>query len=164
MKPKFYPMIAAALLLIAMPCSRAEKHISIEMSDAAAAPAEVDISKISKIRFDATAFNVEFRDATASDAYNYTQVKRITFKNGPAALGEVDVMQPLVVMPNPVQDNLYLVGGNDLHGTDVNVYSVIGMHVMKVAGWNGDAIDVSHLAPGVYVINIQSTTLKFVKL
>ncbi len=164
MKPKFYPMIAAALLIITMPCSRAEKHISIEMSDAVAAPAEVDISKISKIRFDATAFNVEFRDAAASDAYNYTQVKRITFKDGPAALGEVDVMQPLVVMPNPVRDLLYMVGGNDLHGADVNIYSTTGVHVMSVADWAGGAINVSHLASGVYVINIQSTTLKFVKL
>ena len=164
MKVKFYPMIATALMLSIMPYSRADKYIQMEMSDAGVAPVEMDVADISKIRFGTTSFNFELRDNSASDVYNYMQVKRIAIKDGRAAIENVNEAQSLVVMPNPVRDNLCLQGGNDMYGADVNIYSATGMHVMCVANWCGETLNVSHFAPGIYIINIQSVTLKFVKL
>ncbi|MBO7291185.1 MAG: T9SS type A sorting domain-containing protein, partial [Bacteroidaceae bacterium] len=50
------------------------------------------------------------------------------------------------------------------YGNEMNLYSATGMLVMQVPSWNGEAIDVAHLPAGIYFINIQSETIKFVKL
>lgn len=165
MKPKFHPIIAAVLLLLATPFSRAEKHIQIEVFDTEAGSVVVEVAKISKIKFNTTTFNLEFHNEVETSAFNYNQVKRISFSDQQTTgIGHIGATHSLTVSPNPVQDNLNLLGGENLFGDDVNIYSVTGQHIMNITGWNGDAIDVSHLSSGIYVININATTIKFIKL
>lgn len=156
-------MTATLLLLSSIPDSRAEKIIQIEMSDASVAPTEVAVADVSRIKFNTGVFSLEYHDSDATNEFSYVQVKRITFKDG-TAVKTVDAADQVVIMSNPVRESLLLKGGELLYGKDINLYSITGMHVLRVPAWNGETIDVSHFAPGVYIINTQSATLKFVKL
>ena len=162
MRLKFYLMTAALLLLSGFLDVSAEKIIQIEMSDANVAPTEVAVAEISRIQFAAGSFSVKYLQNDATAMFNYAQVKRITFKDD-SAIATTQATNKMVVV-NPVRENLLLKGGDALYGTDINIYSMTGTLVMQVAAWAGDAINVSHLTPGVYIINTQFETLKFVKL
>lgn len=164
MKLKFYPLIAALLMFSAVLNSRADKVVLIELSGADVAPVEELAADISKIRFGADVLSLEFRNGNAASEYNYAQIKRIKFTDGKGAVEAVAEHNSLVVMPNPVRDQLMLRGGENLYGSTLRIYSVTGSQVMQEPEWCGGAIDVAHLAAGVYIINIQSVTLKFVKL
>ena len=67
------------------------------------------------------------------------------------------------ISPNPVKDNLMIQDAEKMYGSDICIYSVTGTLVSKYSQWNGESINVSHLSPGIYFVNTNSTTLKFVK-
>lgn len=63
---------------------------------------------------------------------------------------------------NPVGDLLEVLGHDD--GVQpLAVTSVGGAVCRNVPQWSGESVDVSGLAPGVYVLTIGETTLKFIK-
>ena len=163
MRKKYYPMIAVALMLSVATVSNADKAIKIHSYDTEAQPIEYLLSDITKIKFASTNFSVETSEDVAGQAFYLKDVSKITF--GESSSVEVaERATAAVVTPNPVKNNLVVKGGQELYGSDMNIYSVTGMQVLRVAAWQGETIDVSQLPAGVYVINIQSETIKFVKL
>ena len=67
--------------------------------------------------------------------------------------------QPSKVYPNPVQDKLYIKGAS--RGTTVQVLSEVGQ-LLKTQSYQ-DALDLSDLMPGVYLIKCQGKTYKVIK-
>ena len=163
MRKKYYPMIAVALMLSAATVSNADNAIKIHSYDTEAQPVEYRLSEINQIKFGSTNFSVVISEDEAGQAFYLKDVSKITF----GAYSSVETAEratAVVVTPNPVKNNLVVKGGQELYGSDMNIYSVTGMHVLRVAAWQGETVDVSQLPVGVYVINIQSETIKFVKL
>ena len=101
-------------------------------------------------------------DNTSSDFY-FSDIVKITFNEEGTAIIENAETSKTNVYPNPVKDNLTLTNAGNLLGSDICIYSTTGQLVAKHSQWNGESIDVSHLTPGVYFVNTNSTTLKFVK-
>ncbi|MGM0667769.1 MAG: C10 family peptidase [Bacteroidota bacterium] len=56
--------------------------------------------------------------------------------------------------PNPAGDILYLRPGNDSGVRSCTVYSATGFPVLVVDNFNGQALDISGLQPGFYILNI----------
>ncbi len=163
MRIKYYPMIAVALMLSVATLSKADKVIQIHSYDTEAVPVEFAIADISKIQFGEGNFSVLLGESETGGSFDYKNVSRISFAES-AAVNSVESTTAMVVTPNPVRNNLVVKGGQELYGSDMNIYSVTGMHVLRVVAWQGETIDVSQLPAGVYVINIKSETIKFVKL
>ncbi len=163
MRLKFYTILVATLALWLVPGAKAEKTITIEMSDSGATNTEVAVSDIEKIQLSTTEFSVILKDNSAASTFTYSQIKRITFGDR-AAVGTIENAYPVAVMPNPVRDILTLRAGDEYYGAALNIYSVTGANVLQLPAWNGETIDVAHLEAGVYIINIQSVTIKFIKL
>lgn len=156
-------MIAVALMLSAATLSKAELAIKIHSYDTEAQPVEFALSEISKVKFGAGNFSVLLGEDEAGGSFDLKNVSRITFGEA-SAVEFVERDGAMVVTPNPVRSTLVVKGGQDLHGYDMNIYAITGAQVMQVAAWQGETVDVSQLPAGVYIINIQSETIKFVKL
>ena len=156
-------MIAVALMLSVATLSKAELAIKIHSYDTEAQPVEFVLSELSKVKFGAGNFSVLMGEEGAGVSFDLKNVSRITFGEA-SAVELVERDGAMVVTPNPVRNTLVVKGGQDLYGYDMNIYAITGAQAMRVAAWQGETIDVSQLPAGVYVINIQSETIKFVKL
>ena len=118
---------------------------------------------ITKVQFaDGGSMNV-VKGENEQQVFDIRNVSRISFGEN-SAIDEIEAASPLVVTPNPVRDVLMLKGGQDLYGKDLNLYSITGMRVLTVQSWSGNPVDVSALPSGIYILKIQSETVKFMKL
>ena len=160
---KYYPVIAVALMFSAATVSKADKVIQIHSYDSESLPVEFAVSEISKIHFGAGNFSVVLDEAETGGSFDLRNVSKITFAES-SAVETVERAVSVHVTPNPVKDNLMIKGGEALYGSTVSLYSTTGTNVMQLSSWQGESINVSHLPAGVYIINIQSVTIKFMKL
>lgn len=63
---------------------------------------------------------------------------------------------------NPADDTIE-VEGYDGKSTTLAISSIAGSSMMSLKGWNGENIDVSSLPGGIYILNIDKTSIKFIK-
>lgn len=160
MKLRFCLIIG--LLLLTSSYLKADELISIYLKNTNPSPVRIDVSNISTIKFKTTKIVVNNIDNTSSDFY-FSDIVKITFNEEGTSIIESADTSKTNVYPNPVKDNLTLTNAGNLFGSDICIYSTTGQLVAKHSQWNGESIDVSHLNPGVYFVNTNSTTLKFVK-
>ena len=140
---------------------KADEVITVHLSGSPT-PAKIAVSDVSKILFEKTKLNIIANNA--DNFFNYSDVKTITFDKGEVGLNPIFVTgASAVVAPNPTKENLTICGADNMHGSDIFIYSITGTLVSEHRNWNGEVINISHLGSGVYFININSTTLKFVK-
>ena len=104
---------------------------------------------------------VNNNDNTSNDFY-FSDIIKITFNEQGTSIETVNASSASI-FPNPVKDNLIIQNAEKIYGSDIYIYSMTGVLVEKYSQWNGESINVSDLAPGVYFVNSNSTTLKFVK-
>lgn len=160
MKLKF--CLIVCLLLLANCYTKADELLNIYLSNSDMSPVRIEISSISSIKFNSNRFTVNTKDNT-SEKFYFSDVTKITFDNGKTSIETIESTSSASIYPNPAKNNLSIKGTNEMHGTDIYIYSMTGVLVAEHSQWKGETIDVSHLNPGVYFVNINSTTLKFVK-
>ena len=158
---KFRFCLIVALLLLTSNYVKADELISIYLNNSDLSPVRIDISTISTIKFKSTKIVVNSNDNTSSDFY-FSDIVKITFNEEGTSI-ETPNAQTTSIYPNPVKDNLTIKNVDNMQESDIYIYSVTGLLVAKYSQWNGESIDVSHLNPGIYFVNTNSTTLKFVK-
>lgn len=151
-----------ALLLLTSSYTKADELISIYLNNSDLSPVRIDISTISTIKFKSTKMVVNSNDNTSSDFY-FSDIVKVTFNEESGLSIETPNAQVTSIYPNPVKDNLTIKNVDNMQESDIYIYSVTGLLVAKYSQWNGESIDVSHLNPGIYFVNTNSTTLKFVK-
>jgi len=100
--------------------------------------------------------------STGDDTAPLSQVMSIKFteeKPNPTSVEKVDTgaAQVRVVADN---SSIRVLGAS--HGA-VAIWSVTGQQIYSNRNWRGESIDINHLEHGIYIININNTTLKFKK-
>ena len=159
MKLKF--CLIVGLLLLTSSYSQADELISIYLNNSDHSPVRIDVSTISTIKFKTTKLVVTNHDNISNDFY-FSDVIKIAFNEEGTSITTPNA-STASISPNPVKDNLMIQDAEKMYGSDICIYSVTGTLVSKHSQWNGESIDVSHLSPGIYFVNTNSTTLKFVK-
>ncbi len=137
---------------------KADELISIYLNNSDLSPVRIDVTTISTIKFKSTKFVVNANDNTSSDFY-FSDVTKITFNEEGTSIESVNA-QTASIYPNPVKDKLII---RNIADSDISIYSITGVLVARYSQFDGESIDVSNLTPGVYFVNTNSTTLKFVK-
>lgn len=124
---------------------------------------ETELGLIDKVTFSGTGFTILLNDQSTEN-FTYGNVKKITF-TVPAGNVETQLVEAseLLVSPNPVGATLNVKGFNATEPAQLAIYSVAGGEVLRVNGWNGESIDVAHLAAGIYILKINNQTIKFIK-
>ena len=159
MKLKF--CLIVGLLLLTSSYTKADELISIYLNNSDLSPVRIDVSTISTIKFKTTKLVVTNHDNISNDFY-FSDVIKIAFNEEGTSITTPNA-STASISPNPVKDNLMIQDAEKMYGSDICIYSVTGTLVSKHSQWNGESIDVSHLSPGIYFVNTNSTTLKFVK-
>ena len=159
MKLKF--CLIVGLLLLTSSYTKADELISIYLNNSDLSPVRIDVSTISTIKFKTTKLVVTNHDNISNDFY-FSDVIKIAFNEEGTSITTPNA-STASISPNPVKDNLMIQDAEKMYGSDICIYSVTGTLVSRHSQWNGESIDVSHLRPGIYFVNTNSTTLKFVK-
>ena len=159
MKLKF--CLIVGLLLLTSSYTKADELISIYLNNSDHSPVRIEVSTISTIKFKTTKLVVTNHDNISNDFY-FSDVIKIAFNEEGTSITTPNA-STASISPNPVKDNLMIQDAEKMYGFDICIYSVTGTLVSKHSQWNGESIDVSHLSPGIYFVNTNSTTLKFVK-
>ena len=130
---------------------------------------ETKLTKIDKITFTDTNFSIHFDSSSqlievASEDYAYGEVEKITFSNinSIEKISKEDNFK-LLISPNPVNDIIRIMGYNSSEPAQLSIYSLDGEEVMRIDNWQGEPIDASQLSAGIYILRINTTTIKFIK-
>ena len=68
-----------------------------------------------------------------------------------------------MISPNPVDNIIRIIGYNNSEPAQLSIYSLNGEEVMRIDNWQGELIDASPLSAGIYILRINTTTIKFIK-
>ena len=130
---------------------------------------ETKLTKIDKITFTDTNFSIHFDSSSqlievASEDYAYGEVEKITFSDI-SSIGKIGKEEnvKLMISPNPVDNIIRIVGYNNSEPAQLSIYSLNGEEVMRIENWQGETIDASPLSAGIYILRINTTTIKFIK-
>ena len=123
---------------------------------------EAKVNVESTLNFTGTAVEVRSPQSLLA-TFPYENVSAITFRYGDGAgVGALKVTNNLRLRENPVQANLEIAGFEG-EPVSLTVFDSKGGVVLKRDGWNGENVNVSSLAPGLYFVTVNKTTLKFIK-
>lgn len=88
-------------------------------------------------------------------------IKNLTFAppSSVEVLTEADEIHPL---RNPVGDLLEIAAPSGEEYT-LYIHDMGGMLVHRVSAWKGEPVNVSALAPGIYLVTLKDTTFKIIK-
>lgn len=114
-----------------------------------------------EIKFMESQFSV-VNGASASE-YKYADVESITIAQS-SGLSETTVAgSAYTLATNPVADMLRINGFTGSEGVRLSLASLSGATVVSLPNWQGQEIRVADLAPGLYILSIDSQTLKVIK-
>lgn len=161
MKLKFF-LITFALLFVTLG-ARAEGDEVVIYENNSETPTRIAIADVSRIVFETNQLNIKNNKNGDVKYFAYSDVRKITFNEILDIESITAAESEAAIFPNPTRDYLTIKGADKMHGSDLCIYSISGTLISKQTNWNGEKINVSHLNPGFYFININSTTLKFIK-
>lgn len=92
---------------------------------------------------------------------SYEGIDHLSFM-GVDAVRMTKADSPYRLRENPVETELAVLGFKG-EPTDVKIYDMAGKAVENIAAWRGENINVAHLSPGIYLLAIEKTIIKFVK-
>lgn len=163
MNLKFYPTVAAAMMLIGTATSKADTAIELYPSDTDYDVLKVNLVDIRKITFGTEELSIYQHDSTQI-MMSYADIGKITFDELNSVESIIDNHEIVSVVPNPVVNDFTLTGAEKHYGETLTIYSITGQVVHQHSNWNGEKINVSNLPQGIYLLNINELTIKFIKL
>lgn len=104
-------------------------------------------------------------DDGSSEYFNTSEVGIIYFNNVETSVSDIIIAdsETLSLYPNPVSDIIYFKNLNE-DNIPVSIYRMDGQVVMyKILSTTNTLLDVRRLNKGLYVVKIDSKTLKFIK-
>lgn len=100
------------------------------------------------------------------ETYSLSNISKLTFKSAVTGVDELSLPGTLTlrVYPNPVTDVIYIQNAPET-SYQLSIYRITGSLVLTNKMSSGDkSIDVSFLQSGLYLLNVNGVTFKFVKL
>ncbi len=100
------------------------------------------------------------------ETYSLSNISKLSFKSAVTGVDELSLSGTITmkVYPNPVSDVIYIQNAPE---TDyqLSIYRMTGSLILNTQMSSGDkSIDVSFLQTGLYLLNVNGRTFKFVKL
>lgn len=135
--------------------------VQLESKDASGQQTGVTpITLQSRVRFAAEGVEV-YEGDTRVAMFPYTSTASLSFITHGSGIKGVKDPAPFHLASNPVSDRLVIIGGPKEAG--IEVFDLNGSRVLSVNNWKGEDIDVSSLNSGIYLLTLNSTTIKFIK-
>lgn len=100
------------------------------------------------------------------ETYSLSNISKLSFKSAVTGVDELSLQGTITmkVYPNPVSDVIYIQNAPET-SYQLSIYRITGSLVLTNKMSSGDkSIDVSFLQSGLYLLNVNGRTFKFVKL
>ncbi|MCI6671612.1 MAG: T9SS type A sorting domain-containing protein [Prevotella sp.] len=120
---------------------------------------EFALSNLPTIHLNETSIGVKGAKGETA-AFEYADIEQLYFKMVVNMI-EANLATTFQVNLDETGTTLHLQGIDDF--SNVNIFSMNGKIVKKLAHWKGNKIDISSLVPGVYIIQVNNQALKFKK-
>lgn len=155
MKKLFFTLV---LLVLAAHGLKAQSNVlKIQMDDEVITWTS---DKFGNIYFDGeTTLVVVENESLFTYSYNVEEITKIYFEAG-ESFSEMNFDNAAFVYPNPAKESVRLIG---IENQEVEIFSVDGKSFFK-GRYDGEALDVSCLPQGSYVIKVNGKSLKFNKI
>lgn len=156
-------LLGSAFAAVSIGASAQTSHLLVVAKDAEGKiVAEAPVSTESRLIISDKGVEV-MSGEELSAMFGYADMTSFGFRLGQlSGIGEVGSAESLILRQNPVADFLefkeYPADAASLTITDIR-----GAVRYSAEGWNGEAVNVSALAPGLYLVTVNDTTLKFIK-
>lgn len=153
-------ILLASAILFSAPLARAESEIEVKApDDGPTVTAPLRVGTVLTLKTDGIEIANEGESLVSLP---YSQVMTISFNTEKVGVGRVEAASPLSLRRNPVESRLEI-AGHDGSAAQLRVTSLAGQLAVSLDAWKGEPVDVTHLTPGVYILNINNQTLKFIK-
>ncbi|MDL2231014.1 T9SS type A sorting domain-containing protein [Bacteroidales bacterium OttesenSCG-928-L19] len=154
--------VTLLFLLLSVNLAHSQTEFNITYQDGATAT--YNIETIGKVYFqDDAMFVMERQDSPVT--ISIPTIRKITVVGEPVAIENFNLKkESYLLYPNPVQHAFQIKTTSSEEKLTVELYSMSGALLLKKEISAGDAIDVSALASGLYIVKINETTLKMSKL
>lgn len=152
-------LMAGTLAIVGTTSLQAEKTVKVTASDGSVdsmplttdtrislLPAGIDVVNPGEVTF----------------SLPYSAIRSISFENTEASATYMVNADVLRLRYNPVESFLEFTGHNG-RPSQLSISSIGGMRMLSLSAWKGESVDVSSLAPGIYLLTIDKTTIKFIK-
>jgi hypothetical protein len=115
-----------------------------------------------KLYFENEELYLKLNSTTTPTVIPVSIIQKITFSNtlGVTTFGQNE--NNLTLYPNPASD-LIKIGANGNDAMEVKMYTLTGQLVQQGKYFPNEAIDISALSGGIYLIQADGVTFKFVK-
>lgn len=100
--------------------------------------------------------------ASAPTTIPVSIIQKITFTDQTTAVSAIAADQKIILYPNPAKD-FFRISTSSTEKLKVRVYALTGQLLHQGIYTNEQNIDVSNLTTGVYLIQVNQSTFKFVK-
>lgn len=157
-----HPAIFASLLLLALTALPAAGRTTMTVSGSGDKDANFDITDDLVIDFASTPGSFVVKGGQLQPgtfAITDGTVLKFTAVSG---VSDIAVARQSQLRHNPVETTLEFTAAPDAPCT-LGVYSLQGTLLLSADGWNGEDVDVSNLAPGLYLVNFNNQSIKFYK-
>jgi hypothetical protein len=121
-----------------------------------------DVATTGKLYFASDNLYIKVDGTTAPTTIPVNIIRKITFVENTLAVTTVTDDKKVVLSPNPATD-FFKITSDYKDNLIVKIYSLTGQLVHQGVYQNAQNIDVSALSTGFYVVQVNNSTLKFVK-
>lgn len=147
-------------LLIAGGATMAAQDYNVIVTDADGKTIQTPLSLSTKISFPESGLTIT--NGADVKVIPWAQVQSVSFDMPNAVESLRPGIDALRLLTNPADTELRFAGSIDAPAT-LAVTALSGMNMLLIRDWNGETVDVSSLAPGLYFATVNNKTFKFIK-
>lgn len=153
-------LISLLLLGIVLQESKAQ-NLYIELSDGSV---DTDVlATIKNLSFAESNLYVNFIPGT-SDVYDLSTIRKLYFNASVAINEPAETLSSLLVYPNPAKSSTITVHNNWQGTVQVNIFRSDGQLVLSSSVTDEkNSVNISGLAPGLYLLRAGNQTVKFIR-
>ncbi|MBS3913720.1 MAG: T9SS type A sorting domain-containing protein [Bacteroidetes bacterium] len=148
------------LLLLSVSFSLAQTGVVVTYYDNSTQGFNVSTS--GKLYFSNDNLNIKADGSATPTSIPVSIIRKVTFSNtlSTTTFGEND--NHMVLFPNPSSD-IIRISADTIENLEVNIYAMTGQLVQKGSYTVNQDIDISGIPPGLYLVQANNITFKFVK-
>jgi hypothetical protein len=121
-----------------------------------------DMATTGKLYFASDNLYIKTDGATAPTTIPVSIIRKITFVENTLGVAATADDRKVVLFPNPSTD-FFKISSDYKKALNVKIYSLTGQLVHQGVYANDQNIDVTTLSTGLYVVQVNNSTLKFIK-
>lgn len=159
MKHQIFTVLLLAFWLVSIQCI-AQTQITIKLTN------EADrlfiLSETGKIYFEDNNLFVS-EDGITSSQISIPEIKKITFNKDASSITDNNASQDnkILIYPNPAADYIYV--ANIESEAQILLFSIEGKLLIKSPIKASEALNISNIPAGIYLIKVNNQTVKLIK-